>query len=148
MAIFPSAWLRGCRWWSIRASAATLSVSKSAFSSHHLITNKPALFRSHPRLPKRQRSRKAEKLRCFSWNCTILSIPDILRSGISPVDIHFAQSSTISCKGHTCCCNIHKLQMVRWSRNISALWPSVTRRYCVETNEDAAICTSGYPADS
>ena len=43
-------WVCACKWWSIQASAVTLSISKSAASSQHI---KPALLRATHILPEK-----------------------------------------------------------------------------------------------
>ena len=48
----------GCQWWSIRASAVTLSVCKSAFSSHHQHTGS---FQRHQHTTHEDNARNAEK---------------------------------------------------------------------------------------
>ena len=66
-----SAWvldpLRGCQWWSLRASAATLSISKSP-PTNRLFTEPPTHYRG------RQRSERWEMGR-LRWSWIILSIP-------------------------------------------------------------------------
>ena len=54
----------GCQWWSLRTSAVTLSVSKSAFSSHHQQTGS---FQSHQQTTGEDNARNAEKWGGLSW---------------------------------------------------------------------------------
>jgi len=61
----------GCQWWSIRASAVTLPLCKSASSSHHQQTGS---LQRHQETTREDNARNAEKWGgCLSWNSISLS---------------------------------------------------------------------------
>ena len=60
-----TAYMTGCQWWSLRASAVSLSISKSASSSHHQQTGS---FQSQQQTTGEYNARNAEK-----WEGWVLS---------------------------------------------------------------------------